>query len=124
MATILFVKVNVIAFPLWNFAAPAPLTTYLSYLTRAGKTFNYTAEGPVGLVGDKKVILLNARGGVYSEGPMAAIESAIRPVKGVFGLFGIQTQEVIIEGHNQFKDRTDDIIADGLREITKAAAAF
>lgn len=44
----------VIAFPLWNFAAPAPLTTYLSYIAQAGKAFKYTAEGPVGLLGDKK----------------------------------------------------------------------
>lgn len=56
----------VIAFPLWNFATPAPVTTYISYLTRAGKTFTYTVEGPVGHAGDKKIVLLNARGGVYS----------------------------------------------------------
>ncbi|OCT14496.1 FMN-dependent NADH-azoreductase [Paenibacillus pectinilyticus] len=114
----------VIAFPLWNFAAPAPLTTYISYLTQAGKTFKYTAEGPVGLVAGKKVVLLNARGGVYSEGPMAEIESAIRPLKATFGLFGVQTQEVIIEGHNQFKDRTAEIVAAGLAETAKVAAAF
>lgn len=114
----------VVAFPLWNFVAPAPLITYMSYLSQAGKTFKYTAEGPVGLVGDKKVALLNARGGVYSVEPMAAIESAIKPLKAAFGLFGIQTEEVIIEGHNQFKDKSADIIADGLRETAVLASKF
>ncbi len=114
----------VIAFPLWNFTAPAPLITYVSYLAQAGKTFKYTATGPVGLVGDKKVALLSARGGVYSSEPMSFVESAIRPVKALFGLLGAQTQEVIIEGHNQFQDRTADIIADGLKETATLAASF
>ncbi|CAM3205783.1 hypothetical protein PATA110615_23335 [Paenibacillus taichungensis] len=90
----------VIAFPLWNFLAPAPLITYISYLAQAGKTFKYTPEGPIGLVGDKKAMLLTARGGVYSSGPMGTIESASKPTKAVVGLFGINVEEVIIEGHN------------------------
>ena len=59
----------VFGFPLWNLTIPAVLHTYIDYLNRAGKTFKYTPEGPVGLIGDKKIALLNARGGVYSEGP-------------------------------------------------------
>lgn len=39
----------VFAFPLWNATVPAPLITYLSYLSQAGIMFNYTAEGPVGV---------------------------------------------------------------------------
>ena len=58
----------VFGFPLWNLTIPAVLHTYIDYLNRAGKTFKYTPENPVGLIGDKKIALLNARGGVYSEG--------------------------------------------------------
>ena len=53
---------------------PAPLVNYISHLAQASKTFEYTAEGPVGLAGDKKVVLLNARGGDYSSEPMATAE--------------------------------------------------
>ncbi|OXM12986.1 FMN-dependent NADH-azoreductase [Paenibacillus herberti] len=114
----------VFAFPLWNFAAPAPLVNYVGYLAQAGKTFRYTAEGPQGLVTGKKAILLNARGGVYSEGPMSEIEAAIRPLKGALGLFGIQAEELVIEGHNQFQDRTQEILRDGLDKVKAVAAAF
>ncbi|TBL75717.1 FMN-dependent NADH-azoreductase [Paenibacillus thalictri] len=114
----------VIAFPLWNFTSPAPLITYISYITQVGKTFRYTEEGPVGLAGDKKVILLNARGGIYSVEPMASIESALRPLKATLGLFGIQPLEVIIEGHNQFKDRSEQIISEGLKQTAEAAKSF
>ncbi|MFK7681083.1 FMN-dependent NADH-azoreductase [Bacillus sp. Wb] len=96
----------VIAFPLWNFTVPAVLHTYLDYLNQAGKTFKYTPEGPVGLLGDKKVMLLNARGGVYSEGPAAEVEMAVKYVSSVLQFFGItDVNSVIIEGHNQFPDR-------------------
>lgn len=114
----------VLAFPLWNYAAPSPMISYISYLAQAGKTFKYTENGPVGLAGDKKVVLLSARGGDYSVAPMNAIESAVTPIKAVLNLCGIQAEEVVIQGHNQFKDRAADIIADGLRETAAAAARF
>ncbi|MFC5528820.1 FMN-dependent NADH-azoreductase [Cohnella yongneupensis] len=114
----------VLAFPLWNFTAPSPVISYISYLAQAGKTFTYTDKGAVGLVGDKKVTLLCARGGVYSTEPMASMEAAIRPIKATLGLFGIQTEEVIIEGHNQFKDRSAEIISEGLKATATAAAGF
>lgn len=114
----------VLAFPLWNYTAPSPMISYISYLAQAGKTFKYTENGPVGLVGDKKVALLSARGGVYSVEPMSSIESAIRPIKAALGLCGIQAEEIVIEGHNQFQDRSADIIAEGLRKTAEAAARF
>lgn len=115
----------VFAFPLWNLTIPAVLHTYIDYLNRAGKTFKYTAEGPVGLVTDKKIALLNARGGVYSEGPAAEVEMAVKYVTAMLSFFGVQNIEtVIIEGHNQFVDRAEEIIADGLETAAKVASTF
>jgi FMN-dependent NADH-azoreductase len=122
-----FVKAEkiVIAFPLWNFTVPAVLHTYFDYLNQAGKTFKYTPEGPVGLLGDKKVMLLNARGGVYSEGPSAAVEMAVKYVSSVLQFFGItKVNTVIIEGHNQFPDRAQQIIKSGLEQAVQAAKTF
>ncbi|ANS74127.1 FMN-dependent NADH-azoreductase [Paenibacillus yonginensis] len=115
----------VIAFPLWNFTIPAQLLTYLFYLNQAGKTFKYTAEGPVGLVGEKKVVLLNARGGVYSEGPMAGLEMSLNYVKNVLAFWGIQNPEtVVVEGHNQFADRAEAIIGEGVKQAAELASKF
>ena len=115
----------VIAFPLWNFTVPAVLHTYFDYLNQAGKTFKYTPEGPVGLLGDKKVMLLNARGGVYSEGPAADVEMAVKYVSSVLQFFGIaDVNSVIIEGHNQFPDRAQEIIESGLEQAAQAAKTF
>ncbi|RBW69647.1 FMN-dependent NADH-azoreductase [Bacillus taeanensis] len=115
----------VFAFPLWNFTIPAVLHTYLDYLAQAGKTFRYTAEGPVGLLTDKKVALLNARGGVYSEGPAQAAEMAVNYVKTMLNFWGVQDlTSVVIEGHNQFPDQAEEIIEEGLVKATAAANEF
>ncbi|MGG4201586.1 FMN-dependent NADH-azoreductase [Peribacillus frigoritolerans] len=115
----------VFAFPLWNSTVPAPLITYLSYLAQAGIMFNYTAEGPVGYAGDKKVMLLNARGSDYALEGMASAEMAVSLVKNIISLWGIKSPEtVVIEGHNQYPDRSQKIIADGLENVAKAAEAF
>lgn len=115
----------VFAFPLWNFTIPAVLHTYMDYLSQAGKTFRYTENGPIGLIPDKKIVLLNARGGVYSEGYAAGMEMSVNYVRNVFGLFGVKDiTTVVVEGHNQFPDRAQDIISQGLQEAEKVAAGF
>ncbi|CAG5089507.1 FMN-dependent NADH-azoreductase 2 [Thermobacillus xylanilyticus] len=115
----------VFAFPLWNFTIPAQLLTYLFYLSQPRKTFTYTSQGPVGLQGDKKVVLLNARGSVYSEGPLAQKEMSVNYVKSMLGFWGITDIEtVVIEGHLQFQDRAQQIIETGLAKAVKAASAF
>jgi FMN-dependent NADH-azoreductase len=115
----------IFAFPLWNFTVPAVLHTYFDYLSQAGQTFKYTPEGPVGLLNDKKVVLLNARGGVYSEGPAQSVEMAVNYVTNILSFWGItDITTVVIEGHNQFPDRANDIIAEGLSEAKHVAHQF
>lgn len=115
----------VFGFPLWNLTIPAVLHTYIDYLNRAGKTFKYTPEGPVGLIRDKKIAILNASGGVYSEGPKAELEMAVKYVANMMSFFGVKDIErVVIEGHNQFTDKTEEIIASGLEKAVKVASTF
>ncbi|PFH88465.1 FMN-dependent NADH-azoreductase [Bacillus sp. AFS088145] len=115
----------VFGFPLWNLTIPAVLHTYIDYLNRVGKTFKYTPEGPVGLIGDKKIALLNASGGVYSKGPAAEVEMAVKYVSRMMNFFGVKfLDKVVIEGHNQFPDKADEIISNGLEEAVKVACTF
>lgn len=114
----------VFAFPLWNETIPAVLHTYIDYLNRVGKTFRYTPDGPIGLATGKKVVLLNARGGVYSENTSKK-EMAVNLVLSNLKLFGItDITTVITEGHNQYPDRKEEIIQQGIERSAKAAATF
>lgn len=55
----------VIGVPLYNFGVPSTLKAYFDQLARAGITFKYTATGPVGLLADKPVHIIAARGGFH-----------------------------------------------------------
>ena len=57
----------VIAAPMINFTIPTTLKTWIDYVARAGRTFSYSETGPKGLVTGKRVFLVVARGGVYSD---------------------------------------------------------
>ncbi|MYL70370.1 FMN-dependent NADH-azoreductase [Halobacillus litoralis] len=115
----------VFAFPLWNFTIPAVLHTYFDYLAQAGQTFRYTEEGPEGLLPDKKVALLNARGGVYSEGPAKSAEMAVNYVENILQFWGVKDiTTLVVEGHNQFPNRAEKIIEEGLEEAASTAASF
>jgi FMN-dependent NADH-azoreductase len=115
----------VFTFLLWNFTVPAVLHTYLDYLAQAGKTFSYTPEGPVGLLYEKKVALLNARGGVYSEGPAQSVEMAVNYVKTMLNFWGVNDiTSVIVEGHNQFPNKAEEILEEGIIKAANAANEF
>ena len=67
-------------------------------------------------------MLLNARGSDYALEGMASAEMAVNLVKNIIGLWGINNPEiVVIEGHNQYPEWTQKIIADGLENVAKAA---
>jgi len=115
----------VFGFPLWNMTIPAVLHTYIDYIYQAGKTFKYTENGPVGLIPNTKVALLNARGGIYSEGPAAAAEMSVNYVRNIMSFFGVTDfTTVIVEGHNQMPDQAESLIAAGVESAQEAAVSF
>src|SRR5436853_5094922 len=56
--------VIVLGLPMYNFGLPSTLKAYFDHVARAGVTFRYTAKGAVGLLTDKQVYVLTARGGL------------------------------------------------------------
>lgn len=56
----------VIGVPMYNFGVPSQLKSWMDHLARAGRTFQYTPEGPVGLLQDKPVTIMATRGGAYA----------------------------------------------------------
>lgn len=91
----------VIGVGFYNFGIPSQLKAWIDRICAVGKTFKYGANGPEGLCGGKRVILAISRGGVYSEGPAAALEHAETYLRGVFAFLGITNIEVVVaEGVN------------------------
>ncbi|MCK0127955.1 NAD(P)H-dependent oxidoreductase [Erythrobacter sp. F6033] len=53
----------VIAAPIYNFGVPATVKAWADMVARAGTTFKYTENGPVGLLEGKKAFITVASGG-------------------------------------------------------------
>lgn len=111
--------------PLWNFSFPPVMKAYIDSICTAGKTFKYTEQGPVGLLTDKKAIHIQARGGVYSEGPAAGMEMGHRYLSNIMQFFGIPSfNGLFVEGHNQFPDRADQIKREAIERAKEQAKTF
>jgi FMN-dependent NADH-azoreductase len=90
LAEFLAADIVVIGAPMYNFSIPSPLKAWLDRVLKAGVTFRYTADGPVGLAGGKQVIVASARGGVYSGGPASAMDHQESLLATAFRMMGIE----------------------------------
>jgi len=111
--------------PFWNFSFPPVMKAYLDAVAVAGKTFKYTEQGPVGLLTDKKVLHIQARGGYYSEGPAAAMEMGHRYIEIMMQFFGVPSiQGLFIEGHNAQPEKAQEIKENGIARAIDLAKTF
>ncbi|OXM84878.1 FMN-dependent NADH-azoreductase [Paenibacillus rigui] len=111
--------------PMWNFSYPPILKAYIDSICTAGKTFKYTENGPVGLLPNKKALHIQASGGVYSEGPAAAMEIGHKHLGIIMQFFGIPSFEgIFVEGMNQFPDRAEEIKTKAIDKAVSLASTF
>ena len=86
----------VLGVPMWNFGVPAPFKAWIDQITRAGRTFQYTATGPKGLAKATKAIVVTARGGAYAPGtPLSAFDQQEPYIRTILGFLGVPDVEVI-----------------------------
>ena len=108
----------VIGAPMINFTLCTQLKSWVDYVTVAGRTFEYFAAGQArGRLFGKKVFVIAARGGDYSEPPVSAFdfqEPLLRILLGFLGLYDVTF--IRAEGMRQRVDQID--------EITRAAEAI
>ncbi len=79
----------VIASPIYNFSIPAALKAWIDLIARAGLTFRYTENGPVGLLENKKAIVVMASGGVSIGSEMDMASSYLKLVLGFIGIHDV-----------------------------------
>src|ERR1700683_4806364 len=82
--------VIVLGLPMYNFGVPSQLKAYFDHIARVGHTFRYTAQGPVGLLGDKKVYVFAARGGLYAGTARATPTTHVRDFLRFVGIEDIE----------------------------------
>jgi FMN-dependent NADH-azoreductase len=112
--------VLVLGVPMYNFGIPSTLKAYFDHVARAGVTFRYTAEGPVGLLTGKRAFVFATRGGRYA-GTDADLQSAF--LRRFLGFIGINDVEFIYaEGLSLGPEQREQALAAALERIEQLAA--
>jgi FMN-dependent NADH-azoreductase len=113
----------VIGAPMYNFSIATGLRSWFDHVLRAGETFHYTEAGPQGLLAGKHVIVVESRGGLYSEGPAQAIdfqEPYLRHLLGFIGLTDVTFVRAERIGHGP--EARAAAIAEATAALRSAAA--
>jgi FMN-dependent NADH-azoreductase len=119
----LAVDTIVIGAPMYNFTLPTQLKAWIDRIAIAGKTFRYSANGPEGLAGGKRVIIGLARGGFYgAESPAAALEHLETYLRGVFNFIGIEPEFVAADGLAVSPEQREESIRLALGQTVRLAA--
>jgi FMN-dependent NADH-azoreductase len=87
--------VVVVGAPMYNFSVSSQLKAWIDRIVQPGRTFRYTETGPVGLAGGKRVYVASTRGGLYSAGPLTAMDFQEQYLRAVFRFIGITDVQVV-----------------------------
>jgi FMN-dependent NADH-azoreductase len=104
---LLAADVVVIGAPMWNFGVPSGLKAWIDHIVRAGRTFAFGPDGAQGLVAGKKVYVVTASGGVFSEGPYKAYDFQAPYLRAVLGFLGL-TDVTFVRAEGLSDPRTKD----------------
>ena len=110
----------VIGLPMYNFGVPSTFRAWFDHVARAGVTFRYTPEGPVGLLAGRRAYVFATRGGQYA-GTAADLQTAY--VRQVLGFLGIREVEfVYAEGLALGAQQRERAVAAATARIRELAA--
>lgn len=84
--------VILIGLPIYNFGVPTALKAWIDLVARAGKTFRYTENGPVGLLEGKRAVITVASGGTERG---STVDFASEYLAHVLGFIGITEIEFV-----------------------------
>lgn len=117
-------QIVVIGAPMYNLTIPSTLKSWIDRVAISGKSFQYTATGPEGLLKGKQAYIASSRGGVYSPGsPAAALEHQESYLIGLLGFLGVtDTRVVRAEGLAVSPEAKDEAINRALQEIATIGA--
>ena len=107
----------VVTTPMYNFGIPTTLKSWIDLISRAGVTFQYSADGPVGLIRGKRVDIVITTGGVPLGSPVDFVSGYL---KQVFGFIGIVDLNII--GADQMKVDADNSYQNALNQIEQIYA--
>ncbi|MFM1895318.1 MAG: hypothetical protein RLZZ385_392 [Pseudomonadota bacterium] len=108
--------------PMYNFTLPSMLKAWLDHLARAGVTFKYSEQGPVGLLTGKKVVVVATMGGHHEVGHTDHLRPYLKTMLGFVGLRDVEF--AVAAGLNMGPEHRTNGLADARRQIRDIAAGL
>ena len=109
----------VLAVPMYNFGMPSTLKAWFDQVSRAGVSFRYSSNGPEGLLGEKRVIVVTSRGGNGAGSDSDMLSGHLRQLLAMLGLTAVEF--VHAEGLARSGQR-DAALAGASEQIERLAA--
>src|SRR2546428_7115819 len=101
----------VIGAPMYNFTIPSSLKAWIDQVVRLGKTVGYGPNGPQGLLGRKKVVVITSRGSAYEKGTAReAFDSQEPYLRHILGFTGL-TAVTFIHAKKQAREEAGAFFA-------------
>ncbi len=104
----------VLTTPMYNFSVPATLKAWIDQVCRAGITFRYTSDGPVGLLAGKRADIVITTGGVPLDSPADFLSGYLRQI---FAFIGIDEVNIFAAERMNLDSATS--VEQALRQIDK-----
>lgn len=116
----------VLGVPMYNFSIPSTLKAYLDQVVRVNRTFAVDDHGYDGLVKNKRMVVISARGGSYPAGtPMARYDFQEPYLRAIFGMIGITDITMIhAENLNAGEEARQQSVATAHAAINAAIASW
>ena len=108
----------VFSVPVYNFTVPATLKAWADLVARAGRTFQYTANGPQGLLTGKKVYITAASGGTAVGSDIDFMSPWLKFFLGFLGMHDVE----LVAADGIMGEGGEEKIADAHDEVEKLAA--
>ena len=102
----------VLGAPMYNFGIPASLKQWIDAICRAGVSFKYTKQGPVGLLNVKRVFIITATGGTAVGSEM---DFSSRYLEHICRFLGIS--EIFHIDASGSKGSPEQVIAQGKQQV-------
>ncbi len=117
--------VVLISTPMWNFGPPWKLKQWIDTVTQAKVTFEYTKDGPRGLLKAKGAIV-GSTGGAYKEGDPRETKDFLVPyLKWALAWMGIKDAAACFaSGVDAKKDQAEQILAEAEERARKLGAGM
>jgi FMN-dependent NADH-azoreductase len=107
----------VVGTPMYNFSAPAGLKAWADLAARVGETFQYSENGPVGLLKNKKAYVVVATGGSEIDSEIDFLTPWLRHFLGFIGISDVEFIKAEALNRNG-----DDAIQSAISSIAAIAA--